>query len=133
VWPMSWVSGLSAITLFTDDVAAARRFYTDVFELPVHYEDDVSVVFAVGATLINLLQQDEAPELITPVPVAPAAAGARAQFTVEVADVDATCALLLTRGVELVNGPLDRPWGVRTALFADPAGHLWEIAAPISG
>jgi catechol 2,3-dioxygenase-like lactoylglutathione lyase family enzyme len=30
--------------------------------------------------------------------------------------------------VELLNGPLDREWGVRTAAFADPDGHVWEIA-----
>ena len=28
----------------------------------------------------------------------------------------------------LINGPLDRPWGVRTITFADPGGHIWEIA-----
>ncbi|MDQ3782600.1 MAG: VOC family protein, partial [Actinomycetota bacterium] len=28
----------------------------------------------------------------------------------------------------LLNGPVDRPWGVRTASFRDPAGHIWEIA-----
>ena len=33
-----------------------------------------------------------------------------------------------SRGVELLNGPVDRPWGVRTAAFADPAGHIWELA-----
>ena len=38
------------------------------------------------------------------------------------------CAELARRGVELINGPMDRPWGVRTACFADPAGHIWEIA-----
>ncbi len=32
------------------------------------------------------------------------------------------------RGVALLNGPVDRPWGVRTAAFADPSGHVWEIA-----
>lgn len=31
-------------------------------------------------------------------------------------------------GIDLVNGPIDRPWGIRTALFADPDGHLWEFA-----
>jgi uncharacterized glyoxalase superfamily protein PhnB len=30
--------------------------------------------------------------------------------------------------VKLLNGPMDRPWGIRTAAFADPAGHVWEIA-----
>ena len=43
-------------------------------------------------------------------------------------DVDAVCAELATRGVTLLNGPMDRPWGVRTASFVDPGGHIWEIA-----
>jgi uncharacterized glyoxalase superfamily protein PhnB len=50
------------------------------------------------------------------------------QLTLEVDDVDAVCAQLAERGVTLLNGPLDRPWGVRTATFRDPAGHVWEIA-----
>jgi uncharacterized glyoxalase superfamily protein PhnB len=50
------------------------------------------------------------------------------QFTLDVDDVDAMCAELAARGVELLNGPMDRPWGIRTASFKDPAGHIWEIA-----
>jgi uncharacterized glyoxalase superfamily protein PhnB len=49
-------------------------------------------------------------------------------FTIEVEDVDGLCAELIARGVRLLNGPMDRPWGVRTASFQDPAGHIWEIA-----
>jgi uncharacterized glyoxalase superfamily protein PhnB len=55
-------------------------------------------------------------------------AGARLQLTITVDDVDALCAELSRRGVELLNGPMDRPWGIRTASFRDPAGHIWEIA-----
>jgi uncharacterized glyoxalase superfamily protein PhnB len=35
---------------------------------------------------------------------------------------------LVRRGVTLLNGPMDRPWGLRTASFIDPAGVIWEIA-----
>lgn len=124
----TWVGGISAITLFAEDLAAAKAFYREVFGLPVVFEDDNSAVFNVGNTLINLLTTDAAPELIAPAPVAPPEAGARAQFTITVDDVDATCAELRRRGVELLNGPLDRPWGIRTASFRDPGGHIWEIA-----
>lgn len=120
--------GIGAITLFVADAGAAKRFYATAFDLPVHFEDDVSVVFKVGRTLVNLLQATEAPELIAPAPVAPADAGARMQLTIDVDDVDAACAELQGRGVELLNGPIDRPWGVRTAAFRDPDGHVWEIA-----
>jgi lactoylglutathione lyase len=46
-------------------------------------------------------------------------------------DVDAVCAELVRRGVKLLNGPMNRPWGVRTASFTDPADHIWEIAADL--
>ena len=52
----------------------------------------------------------------------------RLVFTLTVDDVDAMCAELAARGVTLLNGPMDRPWGIRTASFFDPGGHIWEIA-----
>ena len=124
----SWPSGISAITLFAEDLATTKRFYRDVFGLPVVFEDDDSAVFKFGATLVNLLKTSAAGELIEPAAVASRDAGGRFQFTIDVDDVDAMCAELTGRGVELLNGPLDRPWGVRTACFMDPAGHIWEIA-----
>lgn len=125
----TWPGGIAAITLFVDDLDAAKRFCQEVFRLPVFYEDDNSAVFKFGETLVNLLQAGEAPSLIEPASVAPADAGVRFQFTLEVEDVDAMCDELKRRGVELLNGPMDRPWGVRTASFRDPGGHIWEIAA----
>ena len=85
-------------------------------------------VFGFAATLINLLQVEQAPGLVEPAAVAPRDAGVRFQFTLGVDDVDATCEELERRGVELLNGPIDRPWGIRTASFRDPGGHIWEIA-----
>jgi lactoylglutathione lyase len=80
-------------------------------------------------TSINLLKTTAAGTLIEPAPVASPEAGSRLQFTIKVDDVDAMCAELATRGVELLNGPMDRPWGIRTASFRDPGGHIWEIAS----
>jgi catechol 2,3-dioxygenase-like lactoylglutathione lyase family enzyme len=114
--------------LFVENLATTRSFYEEVFRLPLIFEDDVSAVFKFENTLINLLNISEAPELIQPATVASAEAGVRLQFTIEVDDVDAMCAELSRRGVELLNGPMDRPWGIRTASFRDPAGHIWEIA-----
>jgi len=109
-------------------LAAAKEFYQKVFGLPVDYADANSTVFKFGNTLINLLQTTAAGELIEPAPIAPREAGSRMVFTIMVDDVDALCAELTARGVELLNGPMDRPWGIRTASFVDPGGHIWEIA-----
>ena len=124
----SWPSGISAITLFVEDLPVAKEFYGRAFGLPIHYEDGASAVFKFGDTLVNLLTIGEAPALIAPAAVAPPEAGSRFQFTIPVDDVDAMCAEIEARGVTLLNGPMDRPWGIRTASFQDPAGHIWEIA-----
>lgn len=125
---VSWPQGISAITLFVEDMIAAKAFYQTVFGLSVYYEDDASTVFQVGQTLINLLETTAAPELIEPARVASREAGHRFVFTIPVNDVDTMCAQLVARGVKLLNGPMDRPWGIRTASFMDPGGHIWEIA-----
>ncbi len=78
--------------------------------------------------MVNLLQASQAPQLVQPTLVAPAASGARMLLTIKVADVDVICVALRDRGVALLNGPIDRPWGRRTAAFADPSGHVWEVA-----
>jgi catechol 2,3-dioxygenase-like lactoylglutathione lyase family enzyme len=124
----SWAKSVGPITLFVEDVAIAKEFYRRVFGLPVVYEDPESAVFKFGGTLVNLLKTTAAPELITPATVAGRDAGSRVVFTLQVDDVDAMCAQLIARGVDLLNGPMDRPWGIRTASFRDPAGHIWEIA-----
>jgi catechol 2,3-dioxygenase-like lactoylglutathione lyase family enzyme len=123
-----WPKSIAAITLFVEDLADAKRFYVKVFGLPVVFENDDSAVFRFGDTLVNLLRTTSARELIAPAAVAGQQAGVRLQLTIEVDDVDAMCAQLAARGVELLNGPMDRPWGIRTASFADPGGHIWEVA-----
>lgn len=124
-----WPTTIAAITLVTDDLEATDRFYRDVFGFEPVFGDDDSSVFRFGETLINLLRSTAAPELVDPAPVAGAEAGVRSVMTVHVDDVDVWCDTLRERGVDLLNGPIDRPWGPRTASFRDPSGQTWEIAS----
>lgn len=123
-----WTKGVAAVTLFVEDLDATTTFYHDVFGKPMVHQDDVSAAFDFGTSIINLLATSAAPELVDPASVAAPDAGVRMVLTVGVDDVDAVCAQLASLGVPLLNGPLDRPWGIRTASFQDPSGHLWEIA-----
>jgi len=119
---------IDTLTLFVEDLNASKSFYQEVFGLAVIFEDESSAVFRFENTLINLLDVTSAPELIEPSAVAGSGIGSRLLITVNVEDVDALCGELQARGVVFLNGPIDRPWGVRTAAFSDPAGHTWEIA-----
>jgi catechol 2,3-dioxygenase-like lactoylglutathione lyase family enzyme len=122
---------LGAITMFIEDVARAKAFYESVFGAPAVYEDDNAVAFQFENTVVNLLREPAAHELIEPALVGDRTAPSRFQLTIWVEDTDAACAELAKRGVELLNGPIDRPWGLRTATFTDPDGHIWEVAAKI--
>ena len=119
---------IGAITLFVEDLQRSKAFYQKVFEKPIVYEDEVSTMFRFENTIVNLLTAPEARDLIAPGVVARPDSGARFQLTLWVDDADAVCATLASRGVTLLNGPIDREWGKRTAAFADPDGTVWEIA-----
>jgi catechol 2,3-dioxygenase-like lactoylglutathione lyase family enzyme len=127
------LESVGVITLFVDDPRRSQSFYEEVFALPVIWEDEDSAVFRFENTLVNLLKTSAARELIEPGSVASREAGSRFQLTIWVDDTDAVSAELAKRGVGLLNGPMDREWGVRTASFTDPDGHIWEIAQKLSG
>ena len=126
------LNSVGAITLFVEDPKRSKSWYQDVFELPVIYEDQNSAVVEFENTIVNLLAVRAAHDLIAPGAVAGQDAGSRLQLTIWVDDADAVCAVLATRGVELLNGPMNRDWGVRTASFTDPDGHIWEIAQQLA-
>jgi catechol 2,3-dioxygenase-like lactoylglutathione lyase family enzyme len=126
------LNSVGAITLFVEDPKRSKTYYERVFEVPVLFEDESSVAFRFGDVIVNLLATPSAHELIEPATVGRAEAGSRFQLTIFVEDANAVIEQLRERGVELLNGPIDRPWGMRTAAFADPDGHVWEIAQQLA-
>ena len=122
------LKSVGAITLFVADPQRSKSFYESVFGLAPAYEDEDSAAFNFDNMIVNLLALSAARDLIEPATVAGPETGSRFQLTIWVDDTDAVCAELKSRGIELLNGPMDREWGVRTASFEDPDGHIWEVA-----
>jgi catechol 2,3-dioxygenase-like lactoylglutathione lyase family enzyme len=122
------LKSVGAITIFVEDPKRSKAFYEKVFDAPAVYEDDNAVAFKFDNTIVNLLARPAAHELVEPAAIATPDGGSSFQLTVWVDDADAVCAELAKRGVELLNGPLNREWGMRTAAFIDPDGHVWEVA-----
>lgn len=52
---------------------------------------------------------------------------------VRVDDADALCAEYRERGARIVEGPEDKPWGMREFALEDPNGHRLRIGHPIPG
>jgi lactoylglutathione lyase len=126
------IKDVGAIILFVEDLRRSKVFYHEVLGLDVHFEDDQSVGFKVEGLAFIVLQVDRARVQLQGEPTATPGAGATAFLTTFTDDVDALHADLAGRGINFLQPPTDQPWGVRTAYFKDPDGHVWELAQPLA-
>jgi catechol 2,3-dioxygenase-like lactoylglutathione lyase family enzyme len=125
------IRSVGAVILFVQDLERSKAFYHGRLALDVQFEDAHSVGFRVEGTAFIALQVDRARAQLQGEPTATAAAAATAFFATFTDDVDALHRDLVGRGVDFFQAPADQPWGMRTAYFKDPDGHVWEIAQPI--
>ena len=126
------LKSVSVITLFVDDEQESKEFYERLFEVTAVDEGHGTVIFKLDNLFLRLLNRDEAKsEMLGQVHVADSGSGASAQLAMFVDDLDALCAELAERGIPIVYGPVDRPWGVRSAGFRDPDGHIWQFGSDI--
>jgi catechol 2,3-dioxygenase-like lactoylglutathione lyase family enzyme len=95
------------IALFTDDVAAVRRFYELLLGGAPEAEWPGGAIFAAGDVKVLVHARDEA---LTGGPAN------EDHFAVGVSDVDGACDELRAHGLELLVSPRDYPWG--------PVGYL---------
>ena len=122
---------VGAIILFVEDLQRSRAFYHGVLGLDVQFEDADSVGFKIEGMGFIVLQVDRAREQLQGEQTATPRAGATAFLTTFTDDVDAFHADLARRGIDFFQEPTDQPWGMRTAYFKDPDGHVWEAAQPV--
>ncbi len=99
-------------------------FYRDIVGLEVRIEGDGYVEFEMDNTKFALFERSKLPELI-------GRDGGRppcGEIGFLVDDVDAEAERLKGLGVEVLSGPVDRPWRERTLHIADPDGNVIEFA-----
>ena len=121
-----WKREIGAMTLYVPDLDEAQKFYADAFGLAAQPLDEESVMLRFEGVFVFLHRVAAAAR---PLPEVLEEAGKGAgQFAIIVDDVDAACAEIAARGVQPLDGPADRDWGMRTATFATPGGYIWELA-----
>ena len=125
------IKDVGAIILFVGDLRTSKTFYHEVLGLAVEFEDDESVGFELGQLHFIVLQVDRARVQLQGEPTTTPGAGATAFLTTFTDDVAALHAELVLRGIAFFQEPADQPWGMRTAYFKDPDGHIWELAQPL--
>jgi catechol 2,3-dioxygenase-like lactoylglutathione lyase family enzyme len=121
-----WEKRIGAINLIVGDLERSKAFYQEVFGLPLQHEDQETAMFRFGDTYV-FLQRGSAQQAGPNDDALRLAKTGVGQFVIFVDDVDAVGSDLGGRGVDLISGPSDREWGMRTLTLADPGGHTWEI------
>lgn len=125
---MMMLRRIDAVVLFVQDLDTCMRFYRDALGVPITFNDDVSFAFRFEDQDFVLLTVAAAADMISPEAVSLGQSAAhRVLLCVGVENVDVVYEALTARGVSFIKPPVDQAWGRRTAYFADPEGHLWEL------
>jgi len=121
---------ISMITLGVSNLNAAFEFYQTGLGLPRRepYSDDVAF-FDLNGTWLGLYPWDKLAEDAT---LSHEGSGFRgvtlAHNLQSKEEVDAVMSQALSAGATLVKEPQEVFWGGYSGYFADPDGHLWELA-----
>lgn len=120
---------LSLVTLGVADVARATAFYGALGLTPGAASNPSVSFFDMDGVLLGLYGRDS---LAQDAGVAAQGQGFRAASLAwnlgSEAEVDAAYARALASGATAVKVPARAVWGGWSGYFADPDGHLWEIA-----
>jgi lactoylglutathione lyase len=119
---------VDSVILYVEDLERALAFYRDLIGLEPKLRGNGYVEFVTEGTKLGLFERSKLPELIGR-DGGPFGGGAEILFLVD--DVDEEAVRLRAGGVEIMSGPIDRPWGHRTLHLADPDGHVVELAQEI--
>ena len=120
---------ISLITLGVDDMARSRTFYEALGWTASPQSNDDVTFFQAGGSIFGLygraaLAADATVEN-TPVGFRGTSISYNAR---DRAEVDAVLKEVVDAGAALVKAAEDVFWGGYSGYFADPDGHLWEVA-----
>lgn len=122
---------LSLVTLGVADVARSTEFYT-ALGWPLSsasVPDEVSFFRTAGGLLALYGVRDLAADATVEGGEVPAFRGVTVAINLESpADVDAAIEAAVAAGGRLVKPARAAEWGGYSGYFADPDGHLWEVA-----
>jgi catechol 2,3-dioxygenase-like lactoylglutathione lyase family enzyme len=118
--PAPRIEALSAITLATQDMDRAVRFY-QALGFPMKYGGggDAFTSFSFGQSYLNLIAESHAPIAWW------------GRVIIYVSDVDALYRQALAAGFPPQFEPRDAPWGERYFHITDPDGHELSFAQPL--
>ena len=120
---------ISLVTLGVRDMGRARAFYEALGFRASSAGAGQIVFFQLGPMALAIFPWDALAEDADQSAAGDGFRGVALAHNVrEKADVDTTIAAAVAVGAREVKSAHDASWGGRSGYFADPDGHLWEVA-----
>lgn len=123
---------LSLITLGVADIARATAFYGRLGWTPSPPSNELVTFFQAGGMILGLYGRKAlADDAGLPLDAAPEGKSIRVSLAYNTRtrdEVDAVLGDARAAGAEIVKPAEEAFWGGYSGYFADPDGHLWEVA-----
>ena len=120
---------ISLITLGVADIARARKFYETLGFVASRASQDSVAFFPAGGVVLGLFGRKALAEDATVADSGPGFSGVALAHNVRTeAEVEAVLTEAVAAGARLVKPAQKVFWGGYCGYFADPDGHLWEVA-----
>ncbi len=120
---------LSLVTLGVADLERAKKFYTDLGWSPVPQPSEGVAFFELDGVVLSLFPREELAKDAGVEDSKPGFSGISLAHNVgSDEDADTAMAHALKCGATLVKPVQKVFWGGYSGYFADPDGHLWEVA-----
>ena len=120
---------LSIVTFGVSDLARSRKFYEALGWRAANVKSDAIVFFQLGGIALALFGRADLAKDAGIADSAPGFSGISLAHNVrDKAEADAVIAHAVKSGGRLVKPAHDTFWGGYSGYFADPDGHLWEVA-----
>lgn len=117
------------VTLGVSDLAVSRAFYSKLgFKEAASCSNEHIAFYDMNGVVFALFPVDRLKEDIGIPSAVPAAGGSSYSQNVDSrADVDILLKDAVDAGASLLSAGMEKPWGY-SGYFADPDGHVWEVA-----
>ena len=119
------IEKVNMIVIHVREMERSIRFYRDVLGLSFDFAEEGMAYFSIG-------DESEKVSLMLHLTSEPEPADHGIGLDLKVNAIEAMVSVLREAGVLIVQNPIEREWGVKEAVIADPDGYKLWVIEPIN-
>ena len=124
---------IDMIGIFVKDIQTMVAFYRDVLGFEINWDGNGPYAeFTNDGVRFSMFERAQLPKILGQEPSYPEGINGTFELAVDLptsADADREFERVVRAGARVIYAPRDEPWGMHSAMIADPEGNLVEIGS----